>query len=154
MKENKKKGKTKGKEKVKALIAFLILFVISVGMIVGGVLLISKSEIAAAALLLIGAIWFFGNFAHLKQTLGKIKRSFCSKCGARFDYNHDIAWTESQVENGATKHTATFEIECRCPECGNSDYHKTKAVIAYYDKSKNTWVQKNVRSEARKLFIK
>jgi len=152
--ENVKKTKTpKQKARLRAWITFLILLVVSLALIIVGGVLISVNELVAGFMILIGVIWFFGNFIHLKQTMGKIRRSYCKACGKKFNYHSDVAWSVAEVERNAQKHTATVNIECHC-DCGHTDYHTAKATVAYFDKQKKSWIEKNVETVVRGLFVK
>ena len=147
------KGKSaKKKAKIKLWIEVLILDAISIALIVVGTTALEGT--IGTILMGLGFIWLFGGVIHFFSTRKRIKRSFCSKCGAKFDYDRDIGWSVTSTSSTAQKTTASIQIECSCPECGHTDEHGATVTTSYYDKNKHCWIEKNVRTEVKKLFVK
>ena len=140
--------------KKKAWIGFLILMVLSIAMIVVGIVLQNSAETVSAILLILGIIWFIGNFVDIAGRIKRINRSYCSVCGEKFDYDDDVAWDVDEVETTSTKQTAIVEIECHCEYCDNVDEYRTKLTIARYNKTTNSWKEQNIYNLVRKLFVK
>ena len=147
------KGKSaKKKAKIKLWIEVLILDAISIALIVVGSTALEGT--IGTILMGLGILWLFGGVIHFFSTRKRIKRSFCSKCGAKFDYDRDIGWSVTSTSSTAQKTTASIQIECSCPECGHTDEHGATVTTSYYDKNKHCWIEKNVRTEVKKLFVK
>lgn len=147
------KGKSaKKKAKIKLWIEVLILDAISIALIVVGSTALEGT--LSGILMGLGFIWLFGGVIHFFSTRKRIKRSFCSKCGAKFNYDRDIGWSVTSTSSTAQKTTASIQIECSCPECGHTDEHGATVTTSYYDKNKHCWIEKNVRTEVKKLFVK
>lgn len=147
------KGKSaKKKAKIKLWIEVLILDAISIALIVVGTTALEGT--IGTILMGLGILWLFGGVIHFFSTRKRIKRSFCSKCGAKFDYDRDIGWSVTSTSSTAQKTTASIQIECSCPECGHTDEHGATVTTSYYDKNKHCWIEKNVRTEVKKLFVK
>ncbi len=147
------KGKSaKKKAKIKLWIEVLILDAISIALIVVGSTALEGT--LSGILMGLGILWLFGGVIHFFSTRKRIKRSFCSKCGAKFNYDRDIGWSVTSTSSTAQKTTASIQIECSCPECGHTDEHGATVTTSYYDKNKHCWIEKNVRTEVKKLFVK
>ena len=147
------KGKSaKKKAKIKLWIEVLILDAISIALIVVGSTALEGT--LSGILMGLGFLWLFGGVTHFFSTRKRIKRSFCSKCGAKFNYDRDIGWSVTSTSSTAQKTTASIQIECSCPECGHTDEHGATVTTSYYDKNKHCWIEKNVRTEVKKLFVK
>ena len=147
------KGKSaKKKAKIKLWIEVLILDAISIALIVVGSTALEGTF--GTILMGLGILWLFGGVIHFFSTRKRIKRSFCSKCGAKFNYDRDIGWSVTSTSSTAEKTTASIQIECSCPECGHTDEHGATVTTSYYDKNKHCWIEKNVRTEVKKLFVK
>ena len=147
------KGKSaKKKAKIKLWIEVLILDAISIALIVVGSTALEGT--LSGILMGLGILWLFGGVIHFFSTRKRIKRSFCSKCGAKFNYDRDIGWSVTSTSSTAQKTTASIQIECSCPECGNTDDHGATVTTSYYDKNKHCWIEKNVRTEVKNLFVK
>lgn len=127
---------------------------ISLVLIIVGSILQALVGTVGAVLLGIGIFFLFGIGVHFYSTLKRIKKSYCSACGAKFDYERDIAWTETTRTTSADKQTVTVQIECQCNACGHTDHHSASIVTAQYDKKKNCWVQNNLETKVKGLFCK
>ena len=149
------KGKSaKKKAKIKLWIEVLILDAISIALIVVGSTLLESTDYLGGILMGLGVLWLFGGVIHFFSTRKRIKRSFCSKCGAKFNYDRDIGWSVTSTSSTAQKTTASIQIECSCPECGHTDEHGATVTTSYYDKNKHCWIEKNVKTEVKNLFVK
>lgn len=83
-----------------------------------------------------------------------INRSFCSKCGAKYDYEGEISWTVTQEENTGDAIYDYVDITCHCSDCGEVKQFQQKFKVAYYNKQKNTVVRNDIRTLVRNYFKK
>ena len=83
-----------------------------------------------------------------------INRSFCSKCGAKYDYDGEISWTVTQEENAGDAIYDYVDITCHCSDCGEVKQFQQKFKVAYYNKQKNTVVRNDIRTLVRNYFNK
>lgn len=49
---------------------------------------------------------------------------------------------------------ANVEFVCECGYCGKETSFTQNFCIAYYDKGKDMYIEKNIHTEARKYFVK
>ena len=132
----------------------VLLLISIVSLIIGGILLaLNISElvfgIALFALMfgIIGIIispiaWYNQNKC--------INHSFCPHCEAKFDYNTDIKWTESERLDEGSVVKSIVEFTCTCPVCGEEHVFEEKFDIAHYDEKKGAWVNKNLTQLVKK----
>ena len=127
---------------------------IGIVLVVVGSILQELVGMVGAVLLGIGIILLFAISLHFYSTLKRIKKSYCGACGTKFNYERDIAWTETTRTTSADKQTATVQIECNCNACGHTDHHTASIVTAKYDKKNNCWVKNNLETKVKDLFCR
>ena len=88
----------------------------------------------------------------------RIKRSYCTVCGKKFDYEDgDISWEEvGDIESSGKDGISAIlksvvEFECTCENCGNSIRFSKKFEVARRDDKGNV-KRKDLESEIRKYF--
>ena len=84
----------------------------------------------------------------LPKQFKRVKRCFCSECGAKYDYQEDVSWEVSDIEikekstnpNSKSRQVAAVRIEyvdfeCSCEKCGSVSTftHKFQTGVEYDD---------------------
>ena len=95
----------------------------------------------------------------------RIKRSFCPNCETKYDYEDDVSWEVTQENVSYPKsnssssndvyarRTAVLEFSCECSCCGHvTGFSKNFEIAVQYNNGNIR--EKNIRTEARKYFVK
>lgn len=90
----------------------------------------------------------------LFSELKRVKRSFCKYCGAKYNYNRDIAWEVSSEEEKTNSLVAYVDVECTCQNCGAEVDFTLKQTTASVDPKTGRVKQYNLRNSMRKYFYK
>ena len=146
--ENDKKAYKKAKNKLRR--DKLILLIIMV------VLCIITVRTELPFLYIVSIIAFFSFWWIISGFEKALKRSFCPKCHAHYDYEEDIGWqvvdeTVSSYETGANK-KANVEFICSCPNCGHEKTFTKKFTVATVTSSGNV-KHFDIRTLAKKYFF-
>ncbi len=119
---------------VGALVAFAFLSDNSVGYVVG----------------LIAAAFAISFFICGFVFLGDANRLYCSKCGAKYDYDN-VAWEVGNTTDEGNKLVAEVDFEVHCPYCGENREYTRKYTVSYRDNNGN-WHENNLSNVIRKQY--
>lgn len=144
-----KKEKTLKQSKREILITLLIMGIIAVTLTIVGFAVENLVILGFIGLLMIAGTIYGG-----RDTMQRLKRSYCPACGKRYDYEEDIAWEVSEVVENDKQVTAMVEFECKCQSCEKTTDFRKKFVISRYDAQKNRWVDSNIKQLAKRYFLK
>ena len=81
----------------------------------------------------------------------QIKRSHCSNCGKKFDYEDDVSWELLSTRTTDSNKYANMDVICECSECGEVKNFQMEITIASIDKNGNLH-QQSVEGTMRKYF--
>ena len=93
-------------------------------------------------------------FYIIPSSIISINRSFCSECGAHYDYDNEIRWEVTREENTGDDIYDYVDFECYCSNCGKIRQFQIKFKVAYYDKKKNAVIRNNIQTLVRNYFYK
>ncbi|MBQ7906434.1 MAG: hypothetical protein IJ309_00510 [Clostridia bacterium] len=128
---------------------FIFILLIA-GSVVAGLFINEYIFIATAVLFLIWMIYSSG----LRTS---IKRSFCPKCKAHYNYDEDIDWDvvgeeiSSSGQNNRVSQKLTVEFSCTCPECDHEMIFTKKFTTASVD-DMHGYQGNSLDDQARKFF--
>ena len=145
-----KKQMTKKQAKRDNLIVFIIVLAIGIALLALG---LTISELKLIGLFFGGIFILCAPIAWCSRNKS-IKHSYCPHCDAKYDYNRDISWDETDRIETDTKVTSVVEFTCVCPNCGEEYIFSEKFLTASYDKNKGAWKEHNLRTIAKKHFVK
>lgn len=99
---------------------------------------------------LIAAAFAFSFFICGFMFIGDAKRLYCSKCGAKYDYD-DVGWEVSNTTDEGNKLVAEVDFEVHCSHCGENREYTRKYTVSYRDSNGN-WHENNLSNVIRKQY--
>ena len=143
--------KTKNQTLIGLLIGLIGIGLFVIAFAIGGGTVADVLSVAAAAGTVVGFIMFGIGISNTAMA----KRSYCAKCGEKFDYENDISWeeigdrTETSANHG--KVISIVEINCSCSNCDNNVTLRRNFTVATID-SKGNIRRNNLNVLLRKYF--
>ena len=87
----------------------------------------------------------------LSNNIKVSKKRHCRECGAKYNYNKDVAYDVTNIEVKKRAQYARIDFECYCPKCGTVTSFGKKIKTAKVDKDGNI-KEINIRKKSYSYF--